>query len=265
MTNSYNRFPSKANSLAHIAQFTRSHIKTIIDVGILYSTPELIKAFPNQKHVLIEPVEAFNDTICSRYSDMNFDLLNIAMSSSKGRMRLELRNHLPESSHGKNFGITASNLVFDEHLKENANYIEVETDTLDNVLSLYEGPFVVKIDVDGAELEILKGADSCLENIYWIVIESWMSRVEEIIRILKTKGFNLWDIVDFAYMRGQLSQVDLVFVNQMLINNENYREVSPRNFNFQSSGKGNYVSFKESTLEPEIVSIFKSIEKNGII
>lgn len=117
----YSRFPSKANSLAHIAKFTGHQIKTVIDVGILYATPELMKAFPRQKHVLVEPVQAFNDTITQRYEGMDYDLRNIAMSSAPGKMNLELRNHLPNSPHGKAFGVTASNLVFDGKLKPDAN------------------------------------------------------------------------------------------------------------------------------------------------
>ena len=93
---------------------------------------------------------------------MDFELLNIAMSNSKGKLNLELRNHLPDSTHGKKIGVTASNLVFDGNLKPEANYVEVDTDTLDNVCSRYQGPFIVKIDVDGAELAILEGADKCL-------------------------------------------------------------------------------------------------------
>jgi len=263
MANAFNRFPSKANSLAHINQFTGADIKTVIDVGILYSTPELMKAFPDQKHVLVEPVQAFNETIHENYAGMDFELLNIAMSNSKGKLNLELRNHLPDSTHGKKIGVTASNLVFDGNLKPEANYVEVDTDTLDNVCSRYQGPFIVKIDVDGAELAILEGADKCLGGVYWIVIEAWLSRIGEITRILNAKGFNLWDIVDLAYMRGQLSQVDLVFVNRSLINNDKYKEVSPRSFSFQSSGAGNYASLKESALDPETVSRFQSIEKTG--
>jgi FkbM family methyltransferase len=263
VANIFNRFPSKANSLAHINQFTGHDIRAVIDVGILYSTPELIRAFPHQKHVLIEPVQAFNDTIRENYAGMDFELLNIAMSNSKGKLNLELRNHLPDSAHGRKFGVTASNLVFDGHQKEGVKYVEVETDTLDNVCSRYQGPFLVKIDVDGAEIEILNGADKCLGDVYWIVIESWLSRIGEITRILNGKGFDLWDIVDLAYMRGQLSQVDLVFVNKKLMNNERYKELSPRNFSFQSSGAGNYVAFKEGALEPGLVSLFQDIKKRG--
>ena len=265
MAAAFNRFPSKANCLAHISAFTGHDIKTIVDVGILYSTPELITAFPNQKHVLIEPVEVFNDTIVANYSGLDYELLNVAMSSEKGRLNLELRNHLPNSPHGAKYNVTASNLIFDGDLKENKNYVEVETDTLDNICQSYEGPFLVKIDVDGAELEILKGADSCLDDVYWFVVEVWLSRIGEITRILNEKNFQLWDIVDLAYMRGQLSQVDLVFVNKRIMNNEKYKEVSPRSFAFESSGAGNYVALKESGLTPEILERLQQVSKGGAV
>lgn len=141
----------------------------------------------------------------------------------------------------------------------------METDTLDHLCAQYIGPFVVKIDVDGAELEILKGMQTCVGDVYWVVIEAVLSRLPKIVEALTQKGFQLWDIVDFAYMRAQLSQVDLVFVNRKLLNNAEYKEVSPRNFGFQSSGAGNYVNLKESGLTPEGLAALQELEKKGQI
>lgn len=92
---SHYRFPSKRNSLHYIRGFSGDSIQTVIDVGILYSTPELMQNFPDKKHVLVEPVSLFNEVISQNYEGIDYDLLNVAASKDDGVMRLQLRNHLP--------------------------------------------------------------------------------------------------------------------------------------------------------------------------
>ena len=75
-----NRFPSKANSVAHLKSFLNDEIKTVIDVGILTSTIELMRTFRDEKHVLIEPLTEYFALIEENYTKANidFDLLKIA-------------------------------------------------------------------------------------------------------------------------------------------------------------------------------------------
>ena len=58
-----NRFPTKLNSLSHIKAFLNNEISTIIDVGILTSTLDLMRVFKKQKHILIEPLKEYFDVI----------------------------------------------------------------------------------------------------------------------------------------------------------------------------------------------------------
>ena len=44
--------------------------------------------------------------------------------------------------------------------------------------------------------------------------QSWVNRIPKFITCMNDKGFTLFDITDLCYMRGQLSQVDLVFINK---------------------------------------------------
>jgi FkbM family methyltransferase len=72
--------------------------------------------------------------------------------------------------------------------------------TLDSVVKLREFryPDLIKIDVQGAELDILKGAETCLEHAKHIIVElqkveynKGAPRREEVIEYLKSKNFHL--------------------------------------------------------------------------
>jgi len=245
-----NRFPTKMNSLSHIKEFLNDEIKTIIDVGIQKSTIELKKIFLTEKHILIEPVNEYFEEIRKNYTDskIDFDLLEIAASNHKGKQKLEKRNHLPEL--GKKFGgVTASNLIFNnQECKE--NQIIVDTDTIDNIKRNYTGPFLVKIDVDGAEFQILEGLTEC-HNVMVVVVECWLNRISDFQNIMFNKGFVLYDITDLCYLRGQLNQIDLIFINKKIIGNENYPEITPREFGHTSAQKGNYLALREEHLDDD--------------
>lgn len=259
------RFPSKINSLSHLNSFLNYEINTIIDIGVLTSTFELMRVYKTEKHVLVEPVSEFHETIIKNYqkSGINFDLLKIAASNSKGYQKLKKMVHLPAL--GEKYGVTASNLVFTPNQNLNDDdTVNVETDTLDNILFNYKGPFLIKIDVDGAEIKILEGATK-LNDVYVVIIESWHNRISQLISIMQEKNFTLWDITDLCYMRGQLSQVDLVFVNNKLTNNKNYKEISPREFGYNSAQKGNFYLISEKNILDNKLKTqnLLSISKNG--
>ena len=238
------RFPSKTNSLAHLKSFLNDEIRTIIDIGVNISTVELMKVFGGQKHVLVEPLEEYKDVIEENYTEagIDFDLRLVAASSSRGQQKLRKISHLPEFA-SKFGGVTASDLVFDEK-DDNPDLVTVETDTIDNIKQGYEGPFLVKIDVDGAEFHVLDGMTDC-DDIFVVVVESHIPRMADFQRVMEEKGFVLFDITSLCYLRGYLQNVDLVFVNKALVENAAYEEISPRHFGHTSGEPGNYVQFSE--------------------
>jgi FkbM family methyltransferase len=79
-------------------------------------------------------------------------------------------------------------------------------------------PDFLKLDVQGAELDILKGAGSLLEGLKYCVLEASLHQynrdapmIEEIIGFMNEHDFYLIDIVEMHRINGYLAQVDLLF------------------------------------------------------
>ena len=83
-------------------------------------------------------------------------------------------------------------------------------------------PQVIKIDTQGNELAILKGAKNFLSKVDVLVLETWLIRgygkstplLHELMNELLQYNFYLWDIADgYRPESGTLSSVDCFFIN----------------------------------------------------
>jgi FkbM family methyltransferase len=79
-------------------------------------------------------------------------------------------------------------------------------------------PELVKIDVQGAELDVLKGMDSIIENVKHFIIEVSLHRwnkdapmIEDIIAYMYNHSFYFVDIVDNHMINGYNFQIDILF------------------------------------------------------
>lgn len=76
----------------------------------------------------------------------------------------------------------------------------VEAEPLDTIVNKYleseTSIRLLKIDVEGAEVEVLKGAYSTLTRIQWLVLEVRKKTIDNCRALLKKKGFKVVSIVD---------------------------------------------------------------------
>ena len=103
-------------------------------------------------------------------------------------------------------------------LYENPTKITLPTRTLD---SLNQRVDFIKIDVQGAELDIIKGGLKTIQNAAVLQLELAMleynegsPKASEIISYLYNLGFNLFDIGSFYFWDEKLNQSDMFFVNR---------------------------------------------------
>lgn len=82
-------------------------------------------------------------------------------------------------------------------------------------------PDLIKLDVQGAELDVLKGADNILKQTKYIMMEvslhCWNKNapmIEDSILFMKERGFQLVDIVDTHFIANYLFQIDVLFVHE---------------------------------------------------
>ncbi len=102
--------------------------------------------------------------------------------------------------------------------------VEVEMRTVDHLVESGEAPVpqVIKIDTQGCELEVLKGAQRTLPGVSVLVLECWLVRdygprtplFLELAGYLRRFDFHLWDFADqWRNAEGVLVTQDCVFLN----------------------------------------------------
>ncbi|MBI3852522.1 MAG: FkbM family methyltransferase [Verrucomicrobia bacterium] len=189
----------------------------IIDVGANTGgwTRMAMQSFPEADFLLIEPqveMTACLDALCGEHRNVEYVLAGAG--SEEGELVLSVYRDLMGSS----FLPKA-----DDSLLGTGKQRKTKIVTLDGLLSKREiCPDLVKLDVQGFELEVLKGAATCFGRTEVFILETSLFRFEsaaqpmtrELIQFMAERGYELYDITEF-YRRpfdGALGQVDLAFV-----------------------------------------------------
>jgi len=213
----FNRKPTKENFL----KFFREHgskINTIIDIGVQYETRELKEIYKDAFHLLFEPCKHYIPSIKKTYNNINHIIINKAVGNENKK------GYLKEMSIYNTSQITHASITNDN------NYSEIDIINLDYIVDNYkfESPCILKIDTDGNEEDILKSGNKIFKYCDIIIVESWINKVGLFCNLLQNKNYKLYDIIDLCYIKGTLSQVDLVFIKDDLFQNaEKYKELNP--------------------------------------
>ena len=223
------RSPTNTSAVEYLMSQDVS-VNTVLDVGAAKNTWALQEAFPDKKHILFEPMVEFRDECKKNYEDkkIDYELHNVALSDivdPHGQMFYN--THL---SHAGAASYIWSGVVPKDtesyhgntHPKRN-----VSVTTLDSFLSgkTFDKPYYLKVDTDGQEMNVLRGAKGILKDCSVIQVESCIhSNSRECIwnqlKWFEDNGFHIWDIVDMFYIDNMLWQVDLLFISS-----ENYRRI----------------------------------------
>ena len=95
--------------------------------------------------------------------------------------------------------------------------------TLDYLTKDAKPPFLLKLDVQGSELDILLGAEEVLHETEYIILEVSLYKFfkggpdyYDIVTFMRSRGFVVYDIFGLHYrpLDNALSQVDMVFVKE---------------------------------------------------
>lgn len=191
------------------------HPRTVFDIGVGNGTPWLYAAFPHAHFVLIEPQRAFEPAlqeICGRL-DAEYHLVGVGSKEQD----LPLYQ-LPSSPTGSSF--LPPNAETDQRYGASEKSEDaIRIVPLDNYADR-PGPFFVKIDTEGFELEVLRGAVKVLQHTDVVLMEVAITERQvgepdliEIGTFMKSNGFRLIDFPVFAQQAvdGPLLYVDVAF------------------------------------------------------
>lgn len=190
--------------------------QTVIDVGVASQTPELYEAFPEASLLLIEPLAEFEPylkKICQRY---NAQYVLSAAGEAPGVATLNVHTDQLDCS---------SLLKEAEGASVDGIPREVPVVTIDEVCSEkgLKGPYLIKSDVQGAELKVLEGAPRVLKETEMVILEVTLfgtmiggPQLADVVAYMKDHGFVAYDAWGFLYRPydGALAQVDMAFVRQ---------------------------------------------------
>jgi len=178
---------------------------TLIDVGVANGTPGLYQAFPEAQLLLIEPLPEYEPQ------------LQAILQRRQGRYALAAAGESDRQS------IEVVNYVMGEaYSGEKIQVLVKRIDSLVKSCAL-PGPYLLKIDAQGAELQTLQGAERILNETEVIVMEASLfgflqgsPQFAEIIYSLKQQGFVAYDILPTwnRPLDDALGQVDIVFVQE---------------------------------------------------
>jgi FkbM family methyltransferase len=207
---------SQHGILKVINRFGDLNLKTIIDIGAGCGTNSLLDIFPRLDFVLIEPLQDFeeslNKIVKSRSARTHYS--SDILASSKQVVKFFIHDDKFGSSIKREFENT-----------KNSKAIERQSTTLDDLISQinFPGPYLIKLDTQGSELEILKGSLSTLQFTKAIIVEVSVQdffveshSLVELINFLDDNGFRIFDLSDLTYRPsdGFLAQLDILFVKK---------------------------------------------------
>lgn len=199
-----NRIPTKQSAFDQIKRMG-IRVDGVIDVGVQSMTESLISCFPDVPHILFEPIEEWHGMIAHNYKNIDYVLHKIALSDTDADSFLEISS------------INQSSVT---HARLNNKPVDMTKcrtticKRLDSVMGFVSGMYLLKLDVDGAEIRILEGAVKTLDFCSIVVIEAHPRDFMERSLFLTSRDFLLLDVVDLCYYDGIMRQFDMVFVNK---------------------------------------------------
>ena len=188
--------------------------KTVIDVGVADGTFELYR-FPNAKYLLIEPLKEFENNLQSISRRYHGEYVLAAASDSPGTITINVH----EKKSGSSIFLETEGSFLDGVPRE------VTAVTIDDLCKVRKlgGPYLIKADVQGAELKVLDGARKVLNDTEVVIIEASLfqfykkgPQLYDVVTYMKKRGFVIYDFCGGHNrpLNGALAQLDVIFVRE---------------------------------------------------
>lgn len=184
-------------------------VPTIIDIGIgPKGTPGLYRYFPDSRYLFIDALEECKQAVEERLVGGRNIFVTSAVGAENSSVQINIarkpsRSSLYKRSHSP--------------LSEGIATREVALRRLDDIVSKYDlgAPFGVKIDTEGFELEVIKGAPETLKKTLFVVAEFHQKDAEK-------NSYTLHDLISLMDKAGFFAHFmlrdgrNIVFQNRKL-------------------------------------------------
>jgi len=192
--------------------------ETLIDIGSNKGQFGLIarKFFPNIKIHSFEPqIEQLNKQK-KVLGNNNINFYNFALGNEKKSIELNVTLRKDSSSLLKPIENTNDKYSIE-------NIIDVQVKKIDELIELknLKKPIILKLDVQGYELEVLKGAEKMLNYINYIITEISFINIyqnqvlsDELIKFLESKSFLLTEKCNLSMLDDKPFQEDVLFIKK---------------------------------------------------
>jgi FkbM family methyltransferase len=192
---------------------------TVIDVGAAVGsfTRTCCTVFPEAQYLLIEPLDEYIPSLRKVVNEVPRSRYEIAVAAAE-EQSVSLNVH---------HDLVGSSLYREIEEGTNVNGVQrkVRAITLDRLVLERNAPppYLIKIDVQGAELDVLAGGETVLNGAEFVLLEVSLFQFFkngpmfwDVVAYMKSKGFVPYDIQGLQYrpLDRALSQVDIAFVRE---------------------------------------------------
>jgi FkbM family methyltransferase len=188
--------------------------RTVFDVGVGVGTLDLYEGFPQAHHVLVEPLREFEGVLRRVAEVYDAEYVLAAAADHEGTITINVHTDNLDSS---------SLMRESEGPHVDGTPREVPATTIDSLVNTrgLRGPFLLKVDVQGAELAVIRGAANTLADTELVLLEVSLFGVfdggpqfYDVVQFMKERGFATYDICGGIYrpLDKALWQLDMAFV-----------------------------------------------------
>jgi FkbM family methyltransferase len=187
--------------------------RTVVDVGVAAGTPQLYAAFPRARLLLVEPLEENRGSLEAIARERDAEIVLAAAGPAAGSIEIAV-HRVPACS--SQLGAHRGDGV-------EVRWRSVPTVRLDEVVAArgMSGPFVIKVDVEGAELDVLEGAGAVLAAAELVLLEVSLfqlvpgaPQLHDVVAWMHAHGFVVAELYNGHNrpLDGALAQIDVAFV-----------------------------------------------------
>ena len=172
-------------------------IDNFIDIGVGDGTPDLWNKFKNKRIICIDPLEKSEVVAAKILKKINYSFHKYAVGSKASEKILNVEKNLGRSTLLK---VTKKN--FEGKPKAR---LKVKVKTLDSIIkkTKTKGSYGIKIDVEGYELEVIKGSKKTLLKSKFVIIEARHNHISfekqyklsDLMKIMTSNKFVLTHII----------------------------------------------------------------------